>query len=380
MRTVVKRLFRPGLPALLLAAVVRPSTSLRRRLLASSALLGLWTVVYARYRRAGVEQTRNEYELLRTANPEAFSLHYNERVPTIEEEFDIWGLYHQHRHEMRYDLLAESVRDHVRPGETILDLGCGSALVADRILDLDATYVGLDFGGHHINYAASKLRAARSILQSAFARGDGEALPFRDESFDVVVMSEVIEHLMRPEHSVWEIARVLKTGGVLVMTTNNASEAPLRSPLSHLFAWLEKALGAYRPKLISLRPWIWPEPVDPTLFSPGAPPVYIPHSHHIYAETRDLFRAAGLETFHFSTFEFPPPQSSTAAWLDSRGPAGRKAVDMLEVAARRTPLVKRLGCHLFMLSRKVAPPVAPGPPPGVWPGPLSVPEPSVAPR
>ena len=102
-------------------------------------------------------QTAHEKRLLATSSLEAFARHYNDRVPTIEEEFDIWGDYHQHRHEMRYDLLADTVRRHLPPGGRVLDVGCGSALVADRLLDVDGHYVGVDFGGHHIGYARDKL-------------------------------------------------------------------------------------------------------------------------------------------------------------------------------------------------------------------------------
>jgi ubiquinone/menaquinone biosynthesis C-methylase UbiE len=362
---------RSAVPATLIALLVRRTTSRRVRLLAASGLLGFWTAVYARYRRHGKEQTAREYELLRTANWEAFTRHYNERVPTIEQEFDIWGKYHQHRHEMRYDLVADAVRDHLPLGGAVLDVGCGSALVADRIADMDARYVGLDFPDHHMRYVRSRFRDSRSHLQLEFVRGDGEHLPFVPSSFDVVVMSEVIEHLLRPERAVWEISRVLRPGGVFVMTTNNASEVPLRSPLSHLFAWLEKAFGAYRPELISLRPWVWPWPVDADLLPEGSPPVYLPHTHHIFGETRELFRAAGMEPFHFSTFEFPPPQSELAQRLDRAGEKGRRAVDVIEATARAIPLVDRLGCHVFVLSRKTGPPIAAMPPSGVWPGPFS---------
>jgi len=155
------------------------------------------------------------------------------------------------------------------------------------------------------------------------------------------------------------------------MTTNNASEVPLRSPLSHLFAWLEKAVGAEYSELISLRPWVWPEPVDPALLPEGSPPVYLPHTHHIQAETRRLFAAAGLHTVEWSTFEFPPPQSRTAQALEARGEPGRKVVDVIEAVARRVPLVNRLGCHLLMIARKEGRADAAEPPPGVWPGPFS---------
>jgi SAM-dependent methyltransferase len=362
---------RPAVPAALLAAALRPSASARQRLVASLSLASFWSVVYARYRRFGKARTAWEFEQLASTNWEAFTRHYNECVPTVEEELDMWGDYHRHRHEMRYDLVADAVRDHLPAGGRVLDVGCGAALVADRTLDLDTTYVGLDFGGYHITYAAKKHHDVPSRLQTRFCRGDGEGLPFPDGSFDVVVMSEVIEHLLRPELAVWEVGRVLRPGGVYVMTTNNASEVPLRSPLSHPLAWLEKALGAHHPRLISLRPWIWPERVDPEIVPEGSPDVYVPHTHHIQAETRALFAAAGLDTFHFSTFEFPPPQSATACWLDRRGELGRRTVDIVEAVARRTPLVSRLGCHLFMIARKSRPAVSPQPPPGVWPGPFS---------
>jgi SAM-dependent methyltransferase len=346
---------------------------------AGLGLLGTWSAFYARYRSWGRAKTAEEYELLRTANWETYTRHYGESVPTIEEEFELWGPYHQHRHEMRYDLVAGAVREHLPRGGAVLDVGCGSALVADRLRDVDGFYVGMDFGPHHVLYPAKKYRDLGPIpLDFAFSRGIGENLPFADGSFDVVVLSEVIEHLMQPELTVWEIARVLRPGGVLVMTTNNASEVPCRSPLSHPLAWAEKAVGAYRPELISLRPWIWPDPVDPAILPPGAPPVYVPHSHHIYGETRKMFAAAGLDTFSFTTFEFPPPQSATSAVLDRFGVAGQRAVDAIEAVAQRIPAVNKLGCHLFMLARRSPDPIPAEPTPGIWPGPFSS-RPSAAP-
>jgi len=84
-----------------------------------------------------------------------------------------------------------------------------------------------------------------------------------------------------------------------------------------------------------------------------------------------MFAGAGLETFQWSTFEFPPPQSVTAQLLDKRGPTGRRVVDLIEWVAQRTPGIRRLGAHLFMVARKTREPVSPTPPPGTWPGPFS---------
>ncbi|HVS67855.1 MAG TPA: class I SAM-dependent methyltransferase, partial [Mycobacteriales bacterium] len=213
------RLARLGLPIALVAGIAAPRVPGSVRLGLSGVLVGVWAATYSRYRRRGIEATADEWEKLRTATPQIFERHYNECVPTVEEELDTWSDYHGHRHEMRYRLVTDAAREHLPAGGVVLDIGCGSALAADRLVDCDAAYVGIDFGGHHIESAAKRYRDIPGPLRTSFVRGDGERLPFADASVDVVIFTEVIEHLLRPELAVWEIARVLKPGGVLVMTT-----------------------------------------------------------------------------------------------------------------------------------------------------------------
>jgi hypothetical protein len=141
--------------------------------------------------------------------------------------------------------------------------------------------------------------------------------------------------------------------------------------LSYPFAWFEKALGTLNPRLVSHRPWVWPEKVHADLLPAGVGDVYLPHTHHIPAETMRLLAAAGLETLNWSTFEFPPPQSRTARKLMRIGAVGRATADAIEFVARRVPLLRRLGTHLFVVAAKQTAPVAPTPPDGVWSGPLS---------
>ncbi|HEX3705314.1 MAG TPA: class I SAM-dependent methyltransferase [Mycobacteriales bacterium] len=359
-----------GLPLVLIVGIALPELAVAARVGCAVLLVGLWLTTYSRYRRRGIAATQHDWELLRTATPTVFARHYNECVPTVEEELDMWSDYHGHRHEMRYRLVGEAAAKHLPVAGVVLDLGCGSALAADRLRDCSAHYIGLDFGGHHIESAARRFSEYDGPLRASFVRGDGEHLPIADGSVDVVVFTEVIEHLLRPELAVWEIARVLKPGGALVMTTNNASELPLRFPLFDPGSFIEKALGFRHDRLISHRPWVWPEPVSAEVLDEGTSAAWVPHTWHKQAETRRMFAAAGLSTVDASTFEFPPPQSRSAAWFDRRGTLGRRLVDLVEVVCSKTPLVNRLGCHVMMVATRTEG-GSPTPPPGIWPGPFS---------
>ncbi len=54
-----------------------------------------------------------------------------------------------------------------------------------------------------------------------FTVGDAERLGYKDDSFDIVVCTEVLEHLPNPNETLKEIHRVLKLGGVAIITTPN---------------------------------------------------------------------------------------------------------------------------------------------------------------
>lgn len=84
----------------------------------------------------------------------------------------------------------------------LLDMGCGAKPYRD-IFTVDG-YVGVDLPG-----AAGTVDAFASVL----------ALPFADASFDTVLSNEVLEHVPEPGEMMAEAARVLKPGGMLVLTT-----------------------------------------------------------------------------------------------------------------------------------------------------------------
>lgn len=109
-------------------------------------------------------------------------------------------------------------------GKAVLDLGCAGGFMAEALHDRGATVVGIDPAKDAV--AAAKAHAASTNRDIAYHIGVGEALPYDDASFDVVVCVDVLEHVEDLSKVVSEIARVLRPGGILCFDTIN------RNPLA----------------------------------------------------------------------------------------------------------------------------------------------------
>jgi SAM-dependent methyltransferase len=104
----------------------------------------------------------------------------------------------------------------------LLDLGCGvgSFVVACRKLGLQCFGVEPDRIGNGTELSAIQI-ARRRWAEPVFLAGTGENLPFRDGSFDLVMMNQVIEHVSDQAAVIQEAARVLRPGGVLYVACPN---------------------------------------------------------------------------------------------------------------------------------------------------------------
>jgi 2-polyprenyl-3-methyl-5-hydroxy-6-metoxy-1,4-benzoquinol methylase len=132
---------------------------------------------------------------------------------TIADRFE--GLDHRHDIRTRLEVVFEDLLGGVDlDGKVVLDAGCGYGAFSRWAATRGARVVSCDI--------ADKL--ARRAAAEAGSRGvasDACELGFHDESFEIVISSEMIEHTERPAEAVRELARVLRPGGVLVITTPN---------------------------------------------------------------------------------------------------------------------------------------------------------------
>ncbi len=99
--------------------------------------------------------------------------------------------------------------------KNILDVGCGNAWAAEHFIHKKKIITSLDVS---IVNPRKALRKFPSPFHSALT-GDSFHLPVKDNSFDCVIASEIIEHIINPRAFVKELYRVVKPEGRLIITT-----------------------------------------------------------------------------------------------------------------------------------------------------------------
>lgn len=132
-------------------------------------------------------------------------------MKSVREEFDALSP----RYEMRWrTYIRRSVREtlaraNLQSGQRVLDLGCGTgALLRELAGGVRAAGVDLSHG------MLARARSAGAWLVA----GDAESLPFRGGSFDVVITSSSFHFWPHPKRGLFEIRRVLRWHGRLILT------------------------------------------------------------------------------------------------------------------------------------------------------------------
>lgn len=115
------------------------------------------------------------------------------------------------------DLLGSKLD--IRPGQRLLDVGCGigrPALRLARLLEVDVT--GIAVSEWQIEQAEQSARQQDLAERVNFRYADAMALPFEDDSFDAALALEVLIHISDVGQALSEISRVVRPGGRLVVS------------------------------------------------------------------------------------------------------------------------------------------------------------------
>lgn len=110
-----------------------------------------------------------------------------------------------------------------RPGERILDVGCGEGYLSEKIASCGAIITGIDIS--HTAIARAKKRTKGKSLE--FREIDAEKLDYPEASFDKIVSFCVIEHLSDDEKVLSKLAKILRPGGRLFFSADSLSNPGL---------------------------------------------------------------------------------------------------------------------------------------------------------
>lgn len=150
---------------------------------------------------------------------------------------------------------AMLARRYGKRGARLLEIGSGMGHLVGQLEDTFQPY-GMDL--NHWAVKQSKSVIEKTNLQTASAQD----LPFSDNSFNVVIIKHIVEHLPNPQKAIQEIGRVIEPGGTLILATPNLD--------SMLKPWKgDKWIGYQDPTHISLkRPAEWLDMIRSAGFSP----------------------------------------------------------------------------------------------------------------
>jgi len=137
--------------------------------------------------------------------------HYKEQV---KEKFDeLADSYSDNAVSYIRDKRLEKISKYIKKEDRVLEIGCGSGNLL-KLLNSKNIY-GLDISPKMIEFCK------KTIPHGTFISGDAENLPYENNSFDKVIISEVLYYLPDIEKALKEANRVLKKEGLLLITSLN---------------------------------------------------------------------------------------------------------------------------------------------------------------
>jgi demethylmenaquinone methyltransferase/2-methoxy-6-polyprenyl-1,4-benzoquinol methylase len=156
-------------------------------------------------------------------SPDSKSRYVRRLFSTIADRYDLITVLLSYGQDRRWKRRIADLTG-AGPGTRALDLACGTGDIALAVAARGARVVGLDITHRMVQLAQLK---ARPGPRPRFVTGDMMALPFRDESFDVVTTGYGIRNVPEISAAVAEMRRVLKPGGTLLSLDFNRPSNPL---------------------------------------------------------------------------------------------------------------------------------------------------------
>lgn len=128
----------------------------------------------------------------------------------------------------RFDLITNFIRENLSTSCNIIDIGCAQGNYSICLSEYGYRVIGMDIRKSFLEYALLKIEDPKK-LNLDLCIADSNSLPFGSDSFDCVLLLEIIEHVKYPEKILREAHRILRKGGLLILSTVNKKRVTSRS-------------------------------------------------------------------------------------------------------------------------------------------------------
>jgi SAM-dependent methyltransferase len=205
----------------------------------------------------------------------------------------------------RHHLLLGLLAPDAKRGGALLDVGCASGYYTARYAQRGGRATGIDVAESSLALARERAGRAGVGDRCVFAVGDVRNLPLEDRSFDVVLATEVLEHIREQRQALAELSRVLRPGGTLVVSSPGVMDAlTMRERIAVRGARTAKEAGVEIERLGH----------NEALAAAGID--HQPYFHDAFTlpQLRELLPAR-LEVLRLHSLLFVPPRAWTYAFL-----------------------------------------------------------------
>lgn len=118
---------------------------------------------------------------------------------------------------------------------TLLEVGCGGGILSEEFVKMGFITTGIDPAERSLESA--RAHAKENQLEITYENGTGENIPYPDNSFNVVICCDVLEHVRDLPKVIGEVSRVLKNDGVFIYDTFNRTWMSYISTIKILQEW-----------------------------------------------------------------------------------------------------------------------------------------------
>jgi 2-polyprenyl-3-methyl-5-hydroxy-6-metoxy-1,4-benzoquinol methylase len=124
-------------------------------------------------------------------------------------------------HNSRQKIVTNQIDNFYKEGKVIADLGCGNVLWNTKLLPV----IGVDINEKFLDYNLTQKTIFKKIISPV------ENVHMPDESCDIIVLTEVLEHMVNPDFVLKEVYRLLKPGGIIICSVPYDTFFSLWKPL-----------------------------------------------------------------------------------------------------------------------------------------------------